>query len=1282
MAALTAELGRRILVLDGAMGTMIQACGLTEADYRGDLFGDHPLPLHGAHDVLALTRPDVLLGIHRAYLDAGADLIETNTFNAQRISMADYGLEAHVREMNRASAAVARRAADEAWARSGRPRWVVGCMGPTNRTASLSPDVSDPGARNVTFDELAEAYREQAEGLLDGGADLLMVETVFDTLNAKAALFALGEVLAERAPDTPVMVSGTITDRSGRTLTGQTAEAFYASIRHGVAGAFPDGRAPWAPDQAQGRAGLLSVGLNCALGARELRPFLEEVQAVAETWVSCHPNAGLPNAFGAYDESPEAMAGVIRDFAESGFVNIVGGCCGTTPEHIRQIAAAVEGLPPRRIPEPQVRTRLSGLEPLSIGPDSLFANVGERTNFTGSQRFRRLIEEGDFEAALDVARQQVESGAQLLDVNMDEGLLDSVAAMQRYLSLVATEPAISRIPVVVDSSRWEVLEVGLRCLQGKGVVNSISLKDGEDAFREKARLVRRYGAAAIVMAFDEDGQADSADRKVDICRRSYRILVDELGFPPEDVIFDPNIFAVATGIEAHERYAIDFLEATRRIKDACPHALVSGGVSNLSFSFRGSPAVREAMHSAFLYHAIRAGMDMGIVNAGALPVYDDIEPALLEAVEDVLFARRPDATERLTRIAESHRGKETRRDEDLSWRDAPVKKRLTHALVHGLDEFIETDVEEARRESARALDVIEGPLMAGMDVVGDLFGSGRMFLPQVVKSARVMKRAVAHLIPWLEAEKRASDAGSAARILLATVKGDVHDIGKNIVGVVLQCNNYEVIDLGVMVSAERILEAARTEAVDVIGLSGLITPSLDQMVHVASEMERLGLDLPLLIGGATTSKIHTAVKIEERYSGPVVHVLDASRAVGVVGNLIDPARRGPFLAGVRAEYDTLRERHRGQGGRSALLAVEQARARPFPTDWARYVPPRPTFTGLRVFDDFPLEELVPTIDWAPFFQAWEMPGRYPELLDDPHTGGPARALLHDALLLLDEIVAGGLLRARGVVGIWPAASVGDDVEIYASDAEDRSRPIGVARFLRQQFAKDGRPNVCLADFVAPRDSGALDHLGAFAVTAGVGLDAVVARFERAHDDYRAILAKALADRLAEAFAERLHQRVRAELWGYAPDDLGLANEDLVQERYRGIRPAPGYPACPDHTEKRTLFRLLGAEDNTGITLTESYAMLPTASVSGWYLSHPEAFYFGVGRVGPDQVADYARRKEMTVPEAERWLGPSLGYEPAGPSPSTAAAPEVARVGDGAGAADPAYAAEVGPGGAS
>ncbi|HEX9887637.1 MAG TPA: methionine synthase [Longimicrobiales bacterium] len=1243
---LTRELSRRILVLDGAMGTMIQAESLSEEDFRGERYADHPSPLEGANDVLALTRPEVLSAIHRAYLEAGADIIETNTFNAQRISMADYGLESDVREINRASAALARAAADEVAAATGRPRWVAGSLGPTNRTASLSPKVSDPGARNVTFAELADAYREQAEGLLDGGVDLLLVETVFDTLNAKACLWALSRLLEDRRLRTPVLVSGTITDQSGRTLTGQTPEAFWNSVRHGVATAFPDGRPSWRVHESS-TTGLFAVGLNCALGAEQLRPHIEELSGLADCWVTVHPNAGLPNEFGEYDQSPSAMAKLLCDFARDGFANIIGGCCGTTPEHVRALADALADVPPRIVPERPVRTRLAGLEPLNLGPDSLFANIGERTNVTGSRRFRRLITEDDYETALDVARQQVDGGAQLLDVNMDEGLLDSEAAMVRFLSLVASEPAVSRIPVVVDSSRWDVQEAGLRCVQGKGVVNSISLKEGEEEFRRVARDVRRYGAAVIVMAFDEEGQAESAERKVEICRRAWHILVDEIGFPPEDVIFDPNVFAVATGIESHNRLAMAFIEATRVLKEACPHALISGGVSNLSFSFRGSPVVREAMHAAFLRYAIAAGMDMAIVNAGALPVYDDIEPGLLEAVEDVLFDRREDATERLTALAEAHQGKESRRQEDLSWREAPVAERLTHALVHGIDDFVEEDAEEARLAARRSLEVIEGPLMDGMNRVGDLFGDGRMFLPQVVKSARVMKKAVAWLTPHMEAEKEVGDEStSAGRILLATVKGDVHDIGKNIVGVVLQCNGYEVLDLGVMVPAETILARAAEQQVDVIGLSGLITPSLDHMVHVAREMERLDLRLPLLIGGATTSRTHTAVKIAPEYGGAAVHVEDASRAVGVVGRLLDPARRDAFLEGERSEYAVLRERHANRSRGRTLLAIEDARARSFPLDWADYTPPEPSFTGVRTVDDVPLETLVDAIDWTPFFQAWEIQGRYPDLLDDPEAGEAARTLLADARALLDRIVKEGLVRARGVVGFFPATRVGDDVHLLEPEGE-------IVHFLRQQFDKSReRPTCCLADFVAPREAGARDWIGAFAVTAGLGLDELVSGFEGEHDDYSALLAKSLADRLAEAFAERLHQRVRAEMWGYAPGDAHLSNEDLVGERYRGIRPAPGYPACPDHTEKRTLFRLLDAEKRAGLRLTESCAMLPAASVSGWYFSHPESFYFGVGKLGEDQVEDYARRKGMTREEAEIWLAPNLAYDRA-PAPPVA-----------------------------
>jgi len=1248
------ELRRRILVLDGAMGTLLQARALTEDDFRGKRFADHSSSLEGAYDVLALTRPDVLESVHRAYLEAGADILETNTFTSQRISLADYDLQEHVADLNREAASVARRAADAVADETGRPRWVAGAIGPTNRTASISPDVNDPGKRNVDFETLAIAYREQAEGLLDGGVDLLLVETVFDTLNAKACLWALSGLLGERGLSTPVMVSGTITDRSGRTLTGQTLEAFWNSMRHGVAAGFPGGRPPWRVHD-DSATGLFSVGLNCALGPDQLRPYVEELSDLADCWTTVHPNAGLPNELGGYDLTPAMMAEALGEFAEAGFVNVVGGCCGTTPEHIRAIAEAVDGVPPRRPLSPPVRARLSGLESLTLGPDSLFANIGERTNVTGSRRFRRLIEADDYETAVDVARQQVDGGAQMLDVNMDEGLLDSEAAMTRYLNLLAAEPDVARIPVVVDSSRWEVIEAGLRCVQGKGVVNSISLKDGEDEFRTRALQVRRYGAAAIVMAFDEEGQADSVERKVEILTRAYRLLVAELGFPPEDVIFDPNIFAVATGIEEHDRYALDFLDATRLLKERFPWAKVSGGVSNLSFSFRGSPAVREAMHAAFLKHAIEAGMDMAIVNAGALPVYDEIEPGLLETIEDVLFVRKPDATERLTAIAEANQGREFRAEEDRAWRDAAVSLRLTHALVQGIDEFVEEDVEEARRAATRALDVIEGPLMDGMNEVGDRFGSGRMFLPQVVKSARVMKKAVAYLIPYIDAEKaEVGDLSAAGKVLLATVKGDVHDIGKNIVGVVLQCNGYDVVDLGVMVPAERILEVAREEGVDVIGLSGLITPSLDQMVHVAREMERTGFQLPLLIGGATTSRTHTALKIEPSYeAGPTVHVLDASRSVGVVSRLLDRSRVEAFAAETRREYAEVREKHanRRKGG-SELIPLEEARARRFPVAWKGYEPARPPKPGVTLFERYPLRDLAETIDWTPFLQTWEVPGKWPDVLNQPHVGPQARELVDDAKELLEEIVEGELFTATGVVGLFPAAAVGDDVELYADEA--RTRVLSRVHFLRQQFHKgnrDGapRPDLCLADFVAPAETGIPDWMGAFAVTAGHGVGEVVRRFEAESDDYRAIMAKALADRLAESFAERLHQVVRSEIWGYAPGDGNLPNEALIAERYQGIRPAPGYPACPDHTEKRTLFELLDAEARTGIRLTESCAMVPAAAVSGWYIAHPESFYFGLGRIGRDQVEDYAVRKGMSVDEVEAWLGPNLSYDVSPPA---------------------------------
>ena len=1220
-------LARRILVLDGAMGTMIQSYQLGEGDYRGDRFAEWRHDLKGNNDLLSLTQPGIIRAIHAAYLDAGADILETNSFNSTAISLADYGMEDLVYELNRESARLAREVADEFEGRDGdRPRYVAGVLGPTNRTASLSPDVNNPGFRNVQFDHLVATYSEAVRGLLDGGADLLLVETIFDTLNAKAALFAIDSYFETAGLQVPVMISGTITDASGRTLSGQTTEAFWNSV-------------------AQARP--LSVGLNCALGAKALRQYVQELSRVAPTFVSTHPNAGLPNEFGGYDESPEYMAGVLREFAESGLVNLVGGCCGTTPAHIKAIADAVAGLPPRLPASPAPRLRLSGLEPLTIGPDSIFVNVGERTNVTGSRKFAKLILAGDYNAGLELARQQVENGAQMIDVNMDEGMLDSQAAMTTFLQLLASEPDISRVPVVIDSSKWSVIEAGLKCVQGKGVVNSISLKEGEEAFIHQAKLVRRYGAAVIVMAFDEQGQADTADRKVEICQRAYRILTEQVGFSPEDIIFDPNIFAIATGIEEHNNYALEYIEATRRIKGTLPHVLVSGGVSNVSFAFRGNDPVREAIHSVFLYHAIEAGMDMGIVNAGQLPIYTDIPPDLLERVEDVVLNRRADATDRLLEIADSVKGRVSEQATNLAWRSAPVAERLTHALVEGIADYIVEDTEEARRQAERPIHVIEGPLMDGMNVVGDLFGAGKMFLPQVVKSARVMKRAVAHLVPYIEAEKLAlgTDAGpsrSNGKVLLATVKGDVHDIGKNIVGVVLQCNNYEVIDLGVMVPSAKILETARRERVDLIGLSGLITPSLEEMAFVAGELEREGFSAPLLIGGATTSRVHTAVKIEPRYRGPTIHVIDASRAVGVAGALQSETQKPAFVAGVRAEYQAIRVHRSGRKSEERRQSIEDARRNRLAIDWEAATPPEPCFSGNRVLNEYPLEELVPLIDWTPFFQTWELAGHYPAILNDPTVGASARALFGDAEALLQRIVRERLLRARGVFGFYPANSVGDDIELYRD--KDRTHPIAVIHTIRQQMVKPpGRPNLALADFVAPHASGVPDYIGAFAVTAGVGLDDLVEQFTSEHDDYGAILSKALADRLAEAFAELLHLRVRREFWGYARGE-SLDNEGLIKERYQGIRPAPGYPACPEHTEKRILFDLLDAEKSAGITLTESFAMLPTASVSGYYFWRPESHYFGVGKIERDQVEDYARRKGMDRATAERWLAPNLNYE--------------------------------------
>jgi 5-methyltetrahydrofolate--homocysteine methyltransferase len=1224
LALLEPLLARRILVLDGAMGTMIQSYRLEEKDYRGDRFADWPRELRGHNDLLTLTQPGIIRAIHSAYLEAGADIVETNSFTSNAMSLADYGMEELVYELNRAAARLARDTADE-WERRtpDAPRFVAGVLGPTNRSASLSPDVNDPGFRNVTFDHLVATYREGAQGLVEGGADLLLVETIFDTLNAKAALFAIEALFDQLGYRLPVMISGTIVDASGRTLSGQTTEAFWHSVAH---------------------ARPLSVGLNCALGAVQLRQYVQELSRVAPVFVSAHPNAGLPNEFGQYDDTPEHMATVLREFAEHGLVNFVGGCCGTTPEHIRAIADAVRGLPPRERVRLEPKLRLSGLEPLTIGPDSIFANVGERTNVTGSRKFARLILSDDYEAALDIARQQVDNGANMIDVNMDEGMLDSAAAMARFLQLIASEPDISRVPVVIDSSKWSVIEAGLKCTQGKGIVNSISLKEGEEEFVRQATLVRRYGAAVIVMAFDEQGQADTVERKVAICTRCYRILTERVGFPAEDIVFDPNIFAIGTGIEEHNGYAVSYIEATRRIKATLPHVQVSGGVSNVSFAFRGNDPVREAIHAVFLYHAIKAGMDMGIVNAGQLPIYADIPSDLLELVEDVVLNRRPDATDRLLAAADQVKGKLTGQAADLAWREAPVQERLTHALVEGIADYIVEDTEEARHQFERPIEVIEGPLMAGMNVVGDLFGAGKMFLPQVVKSARVMKKAVAHLVPYIEAARDASAAAQRnGRVLLATVKGDVHDIGKNIVGVVLQCNNYDVIDLGVMVPAAKILETARREQVDLVGLSGLITPSLEEMAFVAGELEREGFRIPLLIGGATTSRVHTAVKIEPNYKqGPTVHVLDASRAVSVAGSLLSRTRRDGFVADIRQEYQTVRAERSQRTSSERRQPLEAARRNRLAIDWAAVTPPRPCSTGLTMLDDYPLDDLVGRIDWTPFFQTWELAGHYPDILSDPKVGPAATGLFRDAQELLDRMVRDRLLRARAVFGVFHANAVGDDIELYTD--EERTEQLAVIHTLRQQMVKPpGRPNLALADYVAPKDTGVADYVGAFAVTAGIGLDRLVAEFEGAHDDYNAILSKALADRLAEAFAERLHERVRREYWGYAADE-SLGNADIIREKYQGIRPAPGYPACPDHTEKRTLFDLLRAESNAGMTLTESFAMLPGASVSGYYFWRPEAQYFGVGKIERDQVEDYARRKGLDLATAERWLAPNLNYE--------------------------------------
>ncbi len=1223
LAYLHDEIQRRILILDGAMGTMIQQHQLAEADYRGSRFADHPSDLKGNNDLLVLTRPDIILDIHRAYLRAGADIIESNTFNATQVSQGEYGLAALVEEINHAGAALARQACDEFTAIDGRPRYVAGVLGPTSRTTSISPDVNNPAFRNITFEELVDNYRQACAALIAGGADLLLIETIFDTLNAKAAVFAVRAYLDEQGLDLPIMISGTITDQSGRTLSGQTTEAFYNSLRHSRS---------------------FSMGLNCALGPDLLRPYVEEIARIAECWISVHANAGLPNAFGAYDLSAEDMATQVGEWARSGFINIVGGCCGTTPAHIAAIAEAVRDLPPRALPQIERKCRLSGLEPFNFDRQSLFINIGERTNVTGSARFKRLIKENQQAEAMEVALQQVQAGAQIIDVNMDEGMLDSQKVMVEFLQRMATEPDICRVPIMIDSSKWDILEAGLRCVQGKGIVNSISLKEGEEEFLRRARLCQRYGAAVVVMAFDEEGQADTLARKKSICKRSYDLLVAD-GFPPEDIIFDANIFAIATGIDEHNHYAVDFIEACAYIRDELPYAATSGGVSNVSFSFRGNDTVREAIHAVFLYHAIRHGLNMGIVNAGQLAIYDDLPNELRECVEDVVLDRRPDATDRLLAIAENyrHQGGEQRQNKDeLAWRAWPVEKRLEYALVKGLGTYIVEDTEEARQQSRRPLDVIEGPLMNGMNTVGDLFGAGKMFLPQVVKSARVMKQSVACLIPYIEAEK--AEVKSKGRILMATVKGDVHDIGKNIVGVVLGCNGYDVIDLGVMVPAERILAAAREHQVDIIGLSGLITPSLDEMVHVAKEMQRLDFHLPLLIGGATTSKAHTAVRIEPRFENDaVIYVADASRAVGVATSLLSPELKPAFVAERRQEYQAVRERMAQRRPNSEKLSYAAAMALRFQCDWtqAKIFPPQRL--GVQVLHDLPLQELLPYIDWTPFFISWNLAGKYPAILSDDVVGEAARALWSDAQAMLQKIIAEKSLRAEAVFGLWPANSVRDeDIEVYAD--EDRSETLAVLHHLRQQSDKvSGKPNYSLSDFIAPKGL-ANDYIGGFAVTAGHGADEMAQAYSAAGDDYNAILVKALADRLAEALAEYLHEKVRREFWGYARDEH-CQPDDLIHERYRGIRPAPGYPACPDHTEKATLFALLDAEHHTGIHLTEHYAMWPAAAVSGFYLAHPQSCYFNVGKIERDQVASYAARKGWNNRQAERWLAPQLGYEP-------------------------------------
>ncbi len=1229
---------QRILILDGAMGTMIQRYKLTEEHYRGTVlygdysgarktFADHPVDVKGNNDLLLLTQPHIIRGIHAEYLAAGADILETCTFNSTAASLDDYDMVALAYELNFAGAKLARGVCDEFEAKiPNKPRFVAGVLGPTTKTASISPDVNDPGFRNINFDDLVAGYTEAIRGLLDGGADLLMVETIFDTLNAKAALFAIEQYFEQHKVRVPVMISGTITDASGRTLSGQTTEAFWNSLAH---------------------ARPLSIGLNCALGAELMRPYVEELSRVASCYVSAHPNAGLPNPLSetGYDELPEKTARLLKEFATSGFLNIAGGCCGTSPAHIKAIAEALKDVPPRRVPDIEHRLRLSGLEPFNIGDDTLFVNVGERTNVTGSKMFARLILNGDYAEAVSVARQQVENGAQIIDINMDEAMLDSQAAMTKFVNLLASEPDISRVPLMIDSSKWEVIEAGLKCVQGKAVVNSISLKEGEAPFIKYAQLVKRYGAAAVVMAFDEKGQADTYKRKTEICRRSYDILVNKVGFPPDDIIFDPNIFAIATGIEEHNNYAVDFIAATHWIKQHLPYAKISGGVSNVSFSFRGNDAVREAIHTVFLYHAIKAGMTMGIVNAGQLGVYEEIPKDLRDAVEDVVLNRNPDAGEKLVQIAETVKTGAKAQVADLEWRKGTVQERLTHALVRGITDHIVEDTEEARLQAKFPVEVIEGPLMVGMNVVGDLFGAGKMFLPQVVKSARVMKQAVAHLVPYIEAEKlRSGDNKPKGKIVMATVKGDVHDIGKNIVTVVLQCNNFEVINMGVMVPCQQILDTAREHNADIIGLSGLITPSLEEMAHVAKEMERQGFDIPLLIGGATTSRVHTAVKIEPNYvRGPTVYVTDASRAVGVCSNLLSDTLCDEYVAGIKNDYAAARAQHEGKKGKAVYVTLAEARTHGLKTDWKNYTPPKPYLLGVHKFEAYPLAKIAEYIDWSPFFNAWELAGRYPKILQDAVVGEEARKLFADAQTMLNKIIKDKWLTANAVFGLFPANTVNsDDIEIYTD--ESRKKVLMTWHNLRQQSRKPADiPNYCLADYIAPKETGVADYIGGFAVTAGIGIDARVAEFEKNNDDYNAILLKALADRLAEAFAELLHARVRREFWGYAADEA-LDNDALIAEKYRGIRPAPGYPACPEHSEKGPLFELLQAPLNAGINITENYAMFPTAAVSGFYFSHPKAQYFATGKVGRDQVADYARRKCWTMKEAERWLAPVLNYD--------------------------------------